>query len=69
VPFSNYLFSVSIHGCKVAELRHDYRGDSRWMRLPGGPLIELPERIIEGGGPQSLALSSAGIKVVTSLID
>lgn len=66
--FSNYLFDVTIDGRKVAELGHDYRGDAHWMRLPEGPWIELPERIIEGGGSQPLALSSAGVAALTNLI-
>lgn len=67
-PFSNYVFDVTIDGRKVAELSHDYRGDAHWMRLPNGPWIELPERIIEGGGPQPLTLSSAGVETVANLI-
>ena len=67
-PFSNYLFDVSRDGLKVAELSHDYRGDEHWLRLPGGQWMALPDRIIEGGGPQPLALSSAGVKAVDRLI-
>jgi hypothetical protein len=67
-PFSNYIFDVRVDGCKVAELSHDYRGDAHWMRLPNGPWIELPRRIIEGGGPQPLTLSSAGVEAVANLI-
>jgi len=67
-PFSNYLFDVFRDGCKVAELSHDYRGDEHWLRLPGGRWMTLPNRIIEGGGPQTLALSSAGVKAVERLI-
>lgn len=67
-PFSNYLFEVFHDGRKVAELSHDYRGDEHSIRLPGGPWVTLPKRIIEGGGPQSIALSNAGIKAVDQLI-
>lgn len=67
-PFSNYLFAVSRAGRKVAELSHDYRGDEHWMRLPGGRWVTLPERIIEGGGPQPLTLSSAGVKALDGLL-
>lgn len=66
-PFSNYLFDVFRDGRKVAELSHDYRGDEHWLRLPGGRWMALPNRIIEGGGPQPLALSSAGVKAVERL--
>lgn len=67
-PFSNYIFDVSVDGRKVAELSHDYRGDAHWIRLPNGPWIELSARIIEGGGPQPLTLSAAGVEAVTRLI-
>jgi len=67
-PFANYLFDVSQDGRKIAELSHDYRGDEHWMRLPGGSWVPLSERIIEGGGPQPLYLSAAGIKAVNNLI-
>jgi len=67
-PFSNYLFDVSRDGQKVAELSHDYRDDEHWMRLPEGRWVTLPERIIEGGGPQRLVLSLAGIKAIERLI-
>lgn len=67
-PFANYLFDVFRDGRTVAELSHDYRGDEHWMRLPGGRWVALPERIIEGGGPQPLVLSSAGVKAVDRLI-
>jgi hypothetical protein len=67
-PFSNYLFEVTRNGQKVAELSHDYRGDEHWMRLPEGRWISLVDRIIEGGGPQPLAISSAGIKGLDQLL-
>ena len=67
-PFSNYLFAVSRAGRKVAELSHDYRGDEHWMRVPGGPWMTLPNGVIVGGGPQPLALSSAGVEAVEHLI-
>jgi hypothetical protein len=67
-PFSNYRFDVSRDGRKVAELSHDYRGDEHWMRLPGGTWKTLPHRIIEGGGPNPLALSSEGVNAVERLI-
>lgn len=73
-PFSNYLFEVSKAGRKVAELSHDYRGEEHWMRLPGGPWIAFPEgildpeRIIKGGGPQKLTLSSAGVRALDQLL-
>ena len=66
--FSNYLFDVFLNGHKVAELSHDYRGDEQWMRLPGGPWISLAERMIEGGGPRPLTLSSAGKQALQNLI-
>lgn len=67
--FSPYLFDVFLNGLKVAELGHDYRGDEHWMRLPGGDWIELPERVINGGGPGlPLALSAAGQKAIEGLI-
>jgi hypothetical protein len=68
-PFTNCLFEVTRNGRKVAELSHDYRGDEHWMRLPGGQWIALPNRIIEGGGPQPLAISSAGVKALDRLLD
>lgn len=67
-PFSNYLFEVTSNGLKVAELSHDYRGDEHWMRLPEGPWITLPHRIIVGGGPQPLAISSTGVKILNRLL-
>ena len=67
-PFSNYLFDVLVNGRKVAELSHDFRGDEHWMRLPGGKWIELPGRVIEGGGPLPLSLSAAGESAMKSLI-
>lgn len=67
--FSPYVFDVFSDGLKVAELGHDYRGDEHWIRLPGGDWIELPERVIEGGGPNlPLTLSAAGEKVVERLV-
>jgi len=67
-PFAPYCYEVSRDGRKVAELGHDYRGDEHWMRLPGGPWIALPERIIEGGGRQPIHLSPGGIKALDDMI-
>lgn len=67
-PFSNYLFEVTSNGRKVAELSHDYRGDEHWMRLPEGPWIPVPDRIIVGGGQQPLAISSMGVKILNRLL-
>ena len=66
-PFSNYLFDVFRDGQKLAELRHDYRGDEHWMRLPGSRWVTAPERIIEGGGPEPLVLSTTGVKAMDRL--
>jgi hypothetical protein len=68
-PFSPYVFEVFFGGLKVAELGHDYRGDEHRIRLPGREWIELPERVIEGGGPNlPFTLSSAGEKAIERLI-
>lgn len=67
-PFSNYLFDVVCDGRKVVELSHDYRGDERWIRKPGGPWTSLPERVLDGGGPQPLVLSPAGVRAVEALM-
>ncbi|MDB5706966.1 MAG: hypothetical protein JWN66_4082 [Sphingomonas bacterium] len=68
-PFAPYLFDVSSDGRKVAQLGHDYRGDEHWMRLPGSDWVELPERVLKGGGPGGpLYLSPEGIKAIQRLI-
>ncbi len=67
-PFSNYLFDVSQAGLKVAELSHDYRGDAQWIRTPGGKWNDLPGRILQGGGPEPLALTASGVKAVDQLV-
>ena len=67
-PFSNYMFDVSRGGQKVAELRHDYRGDEHWMRRPGAGWVTLPDRIIIGGGPEPLMLSKGGVQALDRLL-
>jgi len=66
-PFSCYLYEVFRDGRKVAELRHDYRGDEHWLRLLGGSWVTLPERILEGGGPHPLALSKSGTRALDQM--
>lgn len=67
--FSPYLFDVFADGVKVAELGHDYRGDEHWIRVPAGEWIDLPQRVIKGGGPNlPLTLSAAGEQAVERLI-
>jgi hypothetical protein len=66
--FSNYVFDVVCDGRKVAELSHDYKGDEHWIRLPGESWATLAERVIQGGGPQPLQLSAAGVRAVERLI-
>ena len=61
--FSNYLYRVLAGDRCVAELSHTYRGDEHFIRKPGGEWCPS-DRLIEGGGPQPLRLSKAGIKAV-----
>ncbi|MDP2260204.1 MAG: hypothetical protein Q8J89_10865 [Caulobacter sp.] len=67
-PFSRYLFHVASDGKIVAELSHDYRGEEHWIRRPGDRWAALPERVIQGGGPAPLTLTSAGVRAVEQLL-
>jgi hypothetical protein len=66
-PFSNYLYRVLCGGQCVAEISHTYRGDEHFLRKPGGEWRPT-DRLIEGGGPQPLELSDAGLKVIKDFI-
>ena len=65
--FSNHFYRVHAGDRCVAELSHTYRGDEHFLRKPGGDWRPT-DRLIEGGGPQPLSLSKAGIKAIEGFL-
>jgi hypothetical protein len=65
-PFSDYLYEVLLDDCTIAEISHSYRGEDFHVRKPHGDWIAI-DRIIEGGGPEPLRLSSQGEEVIDRL--
>lgn len=66
-PFSNYLYAILKDDRLVAQVSHTYRGDEHFIRLVGGEWRELPERIVDGGGPEPLRLTKSGNRLIETL--
>ena len=65
--FSPYLYRVLRRDECVAEISHTYRGDEHFLRRPNGEW-QPSDRLIEGGGPEPLRLSKAGVRAVEKLL-
>ncbi len=66
--FGNYRFDVLLNDKKVAEIEHDYRGDEHFVKRLHGEWIAT-DRIIVGGGPEPLELSTDGIAIINKLLE
>lgn len=65
--FSPYLYRVFRGEVCVAEISHTSRGDEHFLRKPNGEW-HSSDRLVEGGGPEPLRLSGAGVRVVERLL-
>jgi hypothetical protein len=55
-----YVYEIRHRGHKVAELWHDFRGEEPHIRISSLAEWTPFEKILEGGGPEPLRLSTEG---------
>lgn len=58
--FAPYLYEIRQDGRKVAEFRHNHRGEDHAIRRSSLARWEEFDDILEGGGPEPLRVSASG---------
>jgi hypothetical protein len=56
----SYLFEIRQDGRKVAEIKHNHRGEDHYIRRSSLRAWEEFDDVLEGGGPEPLRLGKAG---------
>lgn len=66
--FAAHLYEIRKAGQKIAEYRHSYRNEDHEIRRSSLGQWEGFDDILEGGGPQTLQVSSSGTVALTQYL-
>jgi hypothetical protein len=64
----SYVFEIYESGRKVAELKHNHRGEDVYIRRSSLSGWEEFDDVLEGGGPEQLRLSNTGRDLLTKYL-
>ena len=63
----HHISIASFAEINVSPISHTYRGDEHFLRKPDGEW-QSSDQLIEGGGPEPLRPSTAGVRAVEKLL-
>lgn len=63
-PPSSYIYEIRRNGVRIAELRHNHRGEEFFIRVGSMGKWEPFDDVLEGGGSEPLRMTTAGTAIL-----